>query len=78
VAAWQASVMADHPLAENIEVPTSHTGMASHPAVLHAVGDRLAQHEGQWQPSARRPASVGLRRHAALRELAATSEDRQP
>ena len=42
--------MDEHPLAENIEVQTSHTGMALHPAVLHAVGDRLAQPEGQWQP----------------------------
>jgi len=24
--------------------------MALHPAVLHAVGDRLAQPEGQWKP----------------------------
>ena len=46
---WQASVMDEHPLAENIQVETSHTGMALHPAVLHAVGDRLAQPEGQWQ-----------------------------
>ena len=42
--------MDEHPLAENIEVQTSHTGMALHPAVLHAVSDRLAQPEGQWQP----------------------------
>ncbi len=50
VVAWQASLMDEHPLAENIEVSTSHTGMALAPAVLHAVGDRLAQPEGQWQP----------------------------
>ena len=50
VVAWQASVMDEHPLAENIEVQTSHMGMALHPAVLHAVGDRLAQPEGQWEP----------------------------
>jgi len=31
----------------NIEVQTSHTGMALHPAVRYAVGDRLAQPEGQ-------------------------------
>ena len=28
-------------------VNPSHTGMASHPAVRYAVGDRLAQPEGQ-------------------------------
>jgi pimeloyl-ACP methyl ester carboxylesterase len=50
VVAWQASVMDAHPLAENIEVFTSHTGMALAPAVLHAVGDRLAQPEGRWKP----------------------------
>ncbi|MGZ3339403.1 MAG: esterase/lipase family protein [Reyranella sp.] len=49
VVAWQASVMDEHALAENIEVQTSHTGMALHPAVLHAVADRLAQPEGQWK-----------------------------
>ena len=42
--------MDEHPLAENIEVFTSHTGMALAPAVLHAVADRLAQPEGQWKP----------------------------
>lgn len=50
VVAWQASVMDEHPLAENIEVSTSHTGMAVAPAVLHSIGDRLAQPEGQWKP----------------------------
>jgi len=47
VVAWQASVMDEHPLGENIEVQTSHTGMALHPAVRYAVFDRLAQPEGQ-------------------------------
>ena len=45
--------MDEHLLAENIEVQTSHTGMALHPAVRYAVGDRLAQPEGQWKPSQR-------------------------
>jgi pimeloyl-ACP methyl ester carboxylesterase len=49
VVAWQSSLMQEHPLAENIEVFTSHTGMALAPAVLHVVADRLAQPEGQWQ-----------------------------
>jgi pimeloyl-ACP methyl ester carboxylesterase len=50
VVAWQSSVMDEHPLAENIEVFTSHTGMAMAPAVLHAIADRLAQPDGQWKP----------------------------
>jgi hypothetical protein len=40
----------EHPLAENIEVFTSHMGMALAPAVLHAIADRLAQPEGEWKP----------------------------
>ena len=58
VVAWQSSVLDEHPLAENIEVVTSHTGMALAPAVLHAVADRLAQPEGHWRPFRR----DGLRR----------------
>ena len=50
VVAWQSSLMDEHPLAENIEVFTSHTGMALAPTVLHAIADRLAQSEGHWQP----------------------------
>jgi pimeloyl-ACP methyl ester carboxylesterase len=50
VVAWQCSRMDEHPLAENIEVFTSHTGMALAPTVLHAIADRLAQPEGRWQP----------------------------
>ena len=50
VVAWQSSVLPAQPLVENIEVRASHIGMAMHPAVLHAVADRLAQPEGQWAP----------------------------
>lgn len=50
VVAWQSSVQRDHPLTENIEVRASHVGMGMHPAVLHAVADRLAQPEGAWKP----------------------------
>ena len=77
VVAWQASVMDEHPLAENIEVQTSHTGMALHPAVLHAVGDRLAQPEGQWKPFRRDGLLQWIYGDAQrLRESAASSEDR--
>jgi pimeloyl-ACP methyl ester carboxylesterase len=50
VVAWQSSVRPAQPQLENIEVQASHIGMAMHPAVLHAVADRLAQPEGQWAP----------------------------
>lgn len=50
VVAWQSSVLPAQPQVENIEVQASHVGMAMHPAVLHAVADRLAQPEGQWAP----------------------------
>ncbi|MBS0447408.1 MAG: alpha/beta hydrolase [Proteobacteria bacterium] len=50
VVAWPCSVLDEGPLAENIEVQSSHTGMGAHPAVLYALADRLAQPEGGWQP----------------------------
>ena len=51
VVAWQTSIESSgQPQTENIEVVSSHIGMAVHPAVLFAVADRLAQPEGQWQP----------------------------
>ena len=50
VVAWQTSLGAPGPVAENIEVVSSHVGMAVNPTVLFAVADRLAQAEGQWQP----------------------------
>ena len=50
VVAWQTSLGAPGPMAENIEVVSSHVGMAVNPTVLFAVADRLAQAEGQWQP----------------------------
>jgi hypothetical protein len=55
VVAWRSSVESSAlPHTENIEVVSSHLGMAVHPAVLFAVADRLAQPEGQWQPFERR------------------------
>jgi len=55
VVAWQTSIeSAARPQTENIEVVSSHIGMAVHPAVLFAVADRLAQPEGQWRPFERR------------------------
>lgn len=55
VVAWQSSVEASaRPRTENIEVVSSHIGMAVHPAVLFAVAERLAQPEGRWRPFERR------------------------
>ena len=55
IVAWRSSVQtAALPHTENIEVISSHIGMAVHPAVLFAVADRLAQPEGQWRPFERR------------------------
>lgn len=38
------------PLAENICVRASHSGMAVNPAVLYVIADRLAQPDENWQP----------------------------
>jgi len=55
VVAWQSSIEAtEQPHTENLEVVSSHIGMAVHPAVLFAVAERLAQPEGQWKPFERR------------------------
>lgn len=55
VVAWQSSIEAGtRPNTENLEVVSSHIGMAVHPAVLFAIADRLAQPEGAWKPFERR------------------------
>jgi pimeloyl-ACP methyl ester carboxylesterase len=55
VVAWQSSIESPaRPQTENIEVVSSHIGMAVHPAVLFAVAERLAQPEGAWRPFERR------------------------
>ncbi|MEM1435613.1 MAG: alpha/beta fold hydrolase [Pseudomonadota bacterium] len=43
VVAWTSCLERDRPNTENIEVHSSHSGMAVQPAVMHAVSDRLAQ-----------------------------------
>ena len=48
--AWQACVEASGPRRECIEVMGSHCGLAINAAALHAVADRLAQPQGEWQP----------------------------
>lgn len=43
VVSWTSCIERDRPNTDNIEVLGSHSGMALHPAVMHAVTDRLAQ-----------------------------------
>ncbi len=50
VARWYMCIEAEHPRAENIEVRGSHCGLGHNPAVILAVGDRLAQPEGSFRP----------------------------
>ena len=50
IVAWQCSVETPGPMAENIEVQASHTGLGVNPLALYALADRLAQPEGAWRP----------------------------
>ena len=49
---WSGAGSSQHtgPQAENIEVISSHFGMANNPMTLHVVADRLAQPKGVWAP----------------------------
>lgn len=50
IVAWPGANESSGPLAETIEIESSHLGMAMHPLAVHAIADRLAQPEGDWQP----------------------------
>lgn len=50
ICAWQGCREQSSPLAESIEVESSHCGMGHHPAAVYAVAERLAQKEGEWKP----------------------------
>jgi pimeloyl-ACP methyl ester carboxylesterase len=50
IVAWQGCLERPSPTTENIEVEGSHSGLGHNPAALYAIGDRLAQPEGGWQP----------------------------
>jgi hypothetical protein len=50
VVPWQSCLEEDGPLAQNIELVSSHVGMGHHPFALVVIADRLAQPEGSWQP----------------------------
>ncbi len=47
---WSACLEYPGHQAENVEVMSSHTGMAFNPLVLHVIADRLSQPPGRWRP----------------------------
>jgi hypothetical protein len=49
IVSWQCSLNEPGPLAENIEVQASHTGMGMNPLALYAIADRLAQPSNAWK-----------------------------
>lgn len=51
---WRRCVQVEGPFAENVQIPSSHLGMASHPVACHVVADRLSQPVDRWQPYAER------------------------
>ena len=50
---WRTCLQPPGPLAENIEIVSSHHGMVHHPAAFDILADRLAQPEGRWRPMRR-------------------------
>ncbi|MGK2909018.1 MAG: esterase/lipase family protein [Sphingobium sp.] len=50
IAAWQNCLEPEGPMAENIQVCGSHTGLTVNPFVLRLLVDRLAEPEGSWKP----------------------------
>ncbi|MFL6131798.1 MAG: esterase/lipase family protein [Nocardioidaceae bacterium] len=47
---WHRCVQPRGARAENVEVPSSHLGMASNPFSYHVIADRLAQRADSWRP----------------------------
>lgn len=58
---WKHVREPDGPQVENIEIVSSHWGMASHPHSLTVLADRLAQPLGTWAPYQ----GLSAARHAA-------------
>jgi pimeloyl-ACP methyl ester carboxylesterase len=48
VVAWRCSIEQESTQSENIEIHSSHFGMAMNPAALYAIADRLAQPHDSW------------------------------
>lgn len=47
---WRRCVQRPGPITENVEIVSSHLGMATNPMTVHIVADRLAQRFGAWRP----------------------------
>jgi pimeloyl-ACP methyl ester carboxylesterase len=47
---WRRCLQPRSARAENVEVPSSHLGMASNPFSYHVIADRLGQPSGSWRP----------------------------
>jgi pimeloyl-ACP methyl ester carboxylesterase len=60
VTRWHLCIEERHDRAENIEVRGSHCGLGHNPAVILAVGDRLAQPEGAFRPFVPPPGLASL------------------
>jgi pimeloyl-ACP methyl ester carboxylesterase len=50
IVAWRTCVQMVGAQAENIEVRGAHCGLGHNAAAAYAIGDRLAQREGEWRP----------------------------
>jgi len=50
VVAWQACLEQPGPIAENVEVRSTHIGLGFHAPAFWVIADRLAQPTGQWSP----------------------------
>lgn len=50
IVAWQSCLEEEGPQRQNVEIFSSHVGMAHHPAALLVIADRLAQPEDRWKP----------------------------
>ena len=66
---WHASIEAEGPERENVEVRGSHSGLGTNLSALVVILDRLAQREGDWKP---------FRRTALRRQMYATPVWWQP
>jgi hypothetical protein len=47
---WENAQLDPGPLAENVEVHSSHFGLVANPIVFRIVADRLAQPQNRWAP----------------------------
>ncbi len=60
IVAWPGSLEQAGRQTENIEVESSHLGLAVNPLCLYAIADRLAQPEDDWRPFERQGARAWL------------------